>query len=204
MKARKFLFYIVPFLLGGCVPVLSLYPLYTKEDVVLEKKLLGTWVDDVNSPETTWEFNRIDEPENAYKLIFTDEDGKKGSFVAYLLKLQDRLFLDIYPSDLPWEPDDPNKMDWPYNSFFLVPAHTFLRINSIEPQLKMRLALESKIEELLTEDPNAVKHMTIGERLVLTAPTRDLQAFVLKHVDSDKLFTDEITLIRKKAKTGGP
>jgi hypothetical protein len=204
MKARKFLFYIVPFLLGGCVPVLSLYPLYTKEDVVLEKKLLGTWVDDVNSPETTWEFNRVDEPENAYKLIFTDEDGKKGSFVAYLLKLQDKLFLDIYPSDLPWEPDDPNKMDWPYNSFFLLPAHTFLRINSIEPQLKMRLALESKIEELLTEDPNAVKHMTIGERLVLTAPTRDLQAFVLKHVDSDELFTDEITLIRKKAKTGDP
>ena len=204
MKAGKFLFYIVPLLLGGCVPVLSLYPLYTKEDVVLEKKLLGTWVDDANSPETTWEFNRIDEPENAYKLIFTDEDGKKGSFVAYLLKLQDKLFLDIYPSDLPWEPDDPNKMDWPYNSFFLVPAHTFLRINSIEPQLKMRLALESKIEELLTEDPNAVKHMTIGERLVLTAPTKELQAFVLKHVDSDELFTDEITLMRKKAKTGDP
>jgi hypothetical protein len=204
MKTRKFLFYMMPLFLCGCVPILSLYPLYTKEDVVLDKKLLGTWIDDVNNPETTWEFQRIDEPENAYKLIFTDEDSKKGSFVAHLLKLQNKLFLDIYPSDLPWEPDDPNKMDWPYNSFFLIPAHTFLKIDSIEPKLKMRLALESKIEELITEYPNAVKHMTIGERLVLTATTKELQTFVLKYIDDDKLFTDEIALVRKKTKTGNP
>jgi hypothetical protein len=204
MKAKKFLFYMMPLFLGGCVPILSLYPLYTKEDIVLEKKLLGTWVDDVNNPETTWEFTRIDEPEKAYKLIFTDEDGKKGSFIGHLLKLQNKLFLDIYPSELPWEPDDPNKMDWPYNSFFLIPAHTFLKIDSIGPQLKMRLALESKIEDLLAEDPNAVKHMPIGERLVLTTPTKELQAFVLKHVDDDKLFTDEITLLRKNTKQKNP
>jgi len=198
MNTRKLLLYMLPLLLGGCVPVLCLHPLYTKEDIVLEKKLLGTWVDDVNNPETTWEFKRIDEPENAYKLIFTDENSKKGSFVAHLIKLQDKLFLDVCPSELPWEPDDPNTMDWPYNSFFLIPAHTFMKIDSIEPQLKMRLALESDIEELLTEDPNAVEHMTIGERLVLTAPTRELQAFVLKHADDDTLFTDAVTLVSKK------
>lgn len=204
MNARKLLFYMLPLLLGGCVPVLSLYPLYTKEDLVLEKKLLGTWIDDPNSPETTWEFKRIDEPQNAYQLIFIDEDGKKGSFVAHLLKLQDKLFLDIYPRELPWDPDDPNKMDWPYNSFFLIPAHTFLKIDSIEPQLKMRLAPESKIEELLKENPKAVTHTTVGERLILTASTKELQAFVLKHADDDRLFADEIALVRKNQKTGNP
>lgn len=198
MNIRKLLFYMSPLFLGGCVPVLCLHPLHTKEDIVLEKKLLGTWIDDVNNPETTWEFKRIDETENAYKLIFTDENGKKGSFIAHLLKLQNKLFLDVYPKELPWEPNDPNKMDWPYNSFFLIPAHTFMKIDSIEPQLKMRLALESNVEELLTEDPNALQHMTIGERLVLTASTKELQAFVLKHVDDDKLFTDAITLVPKK------
>ena len=91
MNIRKLLFYTLPLLLGGCVPVLCLHPLYTKDNIVLEKKLLGTWVDDANSPETTWEFKRMDEPENAYKLIFTDEDGKKGSFIAHLLKLQNNL-----------------------------------------------------------------------------------------------------------------
>ena len=73
-----------------------------------------------------------------------------------------------------------------------------MKIDSIEPKLKMRLALESNIKELLTEDPNAVQHMTIGERLVLTAPTKELQVFVLKHADNDKLFTDAVTLVPQK------
>lgn len=199
MNFRKLLFSILPLLLGGCLPVLSLHPLYTKEDIVLEKKLLGTWIDDVNNPETTWEFKRIDEPENTYNLIFTDQNGKKGSFIAHLLKLKNKLFLDVYPKELPWEPDDPNTMDWPYNSFFLIPAHTFMKIDSIEPQLKMRLALESNIKELITEDPNAVQHMMIGERLVLTTPTQKLQAFILRYVDDDTLFTEAVTLVRKNS-----
>lgn len=195
MNIKKLLFYMLAVLVGGCVPVVSLHPLYTEEDVVFERKLLGTWVQD--NDKTTWEFKTIDEPQNAYKLIFSDEEGKKGSFVARLVKLQNRLFLDVFPSELPWEPEDPNKMDWPYNSWFLVPAHTFMKIDSIEPQLKMRLALESKIEELLKEDPNAIKHASVEDRLVLTASTKELQAFVLKYADGDKVFADETVLDRK-------
>ncbi|OHB77696.1 MAG: hypothetical protein A2Z25_24275 [Planctomycetes bacterium RBG_16_55_9] len=204
MNHKRLLCSILALALGGCVPVLSLHPLFTEENTVFEKKLLGAWVDDPNSPDTTWQFGDINEPKNAYKLIFMDEEGKKGSFVARLVKLQNKLFLDLCPSELPWEPDDPNKIDWPYNAFFLVPAHTFLKIDSIEPQLKMRLALESKIEDLLKEDPNAVKYVKVEDRIVLTASTKELQAFVLKHVDDDKLFTDQVTLSRKDAKTGNP
>ena len=184
-------------ILGGCVPVLSLHPLYTEKDVVLDKKLYGTWVDDSNDFKTTWEFKKIDEPKNAYNLIFTDEEGKKGSFVAHIVKLQDKLFLDIFPSELPWEPEDPNKMDWPYNSLFLIPAHTFIKIDSIEPQLKLRLTLESEMEELLKENPSIVEHTSVGERLVLTGSTKELQSFVLKYSDDERVFTDQVTLSRK-------
>jgi len=198
MKVKKILFYLLAALLGGCVPVLSLHSLYTKENVVFEEKLLGTWVDDPNSPENTWEFERIDEPRNAYKLIFSDNKGKKGSFVAHLVKLQNRLFLDVYPSELPWEPDDPNEVKWLYNSFLLIPAHTFMRIDSIEPQLKMRLTNNDKMEELLEEDPNAVKHTSIEDRLILTASTKELQAFVLKYADDNRVFTNEVVLNRRE------
>jgi hypothetical protein len=204
MNTKKLFCYVFAVLLGGCVPVLSLHPLYTEDDVVPEKTLLGVWVDDPNSPKTTWEFKGMEEPKNAYKLIFSDEEGKKGSFVARVVKLQSRLFLDVYPSELPWEADDPNKMDWPYNSFFLIPAHTFLRIDSIEPQLKMRLMLESKVKELLAENPDIVKHTSVGERLVLTAPTKELQAFILKYADNERVFTDEVTLDRKQTRTQTP
>jgi len=191
-------------ILSGCVPVISLHPLYTEKDVVVDKKLYGTWVDDANSPKTTWEFKSIDEPKNAYKLIFTDEKGMKGSFVAHLVKLQNRLFLDIFPSELPWEPEDPNKMEWPYNSFFLIPAHTFVKVDSIETQLKLRLLLESNLEELLKENPNAVEHTSVGDRLVLTGSTKELQAFVLKYADDEKVFPEQVTLSRKEPKTETP
>ena len=75
MNLKKTLFFFLAVVIGGCVPVASIHCLYTKENAVFEEKLLGTWVDDPNSPETTWEFTRIDEPNDAYKLIFTDEEG---------------------------------------------------------------------------------------------------------------------------------
>ena len=195
MNTRKLFFYVSAVLLSGCVPVISLYPLYTGKDVVFEEKLLGTWVQD--DGETTWEFKTIDEPNNAYKLIFSDDEGKKGSFIARLVKLQNRRFLDVYPSEVPWELDDPNKTDWPYNAFFLIPAHAFLRVDSIGPQLKIRLLLESEVEELLKQEPKAIKHAVIEDRLVLTASTKELQAFVLKYADGDELFTGDIVLGRK-------
>ena len=204
MKVKKLLFYTLAVIIGGCVPVISLHPLYTEKDVVVDQKLYGTWVDDVNNPKTTWEFKSIDEPKNAYKLIFSDEEGMKGSFVAHMVKLQNRLFLDIYPSDLPWETEDPNKMDWPYNSLFLIPAHTFVKIDSIETQLKLRLTMESDMEELLKENPDAVEHTSVGDRLVLTGSTKELQAFVLKYADNEKAFTNQVILSREEPKTETP
>ncbi|HUU18393.1 MAG TPA: hypothetical protein VMW72_14680 [Sedimentisphaerales bacterium] len=198
MKVKKLLFYLLAAFLGGCIPVMSLHSLYTEENVVFEEKLLGTWVDDPNSPEVIWEFTHIDEPKNAYKLIFSDDKGK-GSFVAHLVKLRNRLFLDVYPGELPWEPDDPNKeVKWLYNVFFLVPVHTFIKVDSIEPQLKMRLTNDDKMEELLKEDPNAVKHTSIEDMLILTASTKELQAFVLKYADDNRVFTNEVVLNRRE------
>jgi len=197
MNTKKLFFYMLSVILGGCVPVISLHPLYMEKDIMLDKKLCGTWIDESGDMKSTWEFERIEDPNNAYKLIFTDEDGKKGSFVAHLLKLKDMLFLDIYPSELPWELEDPNKMDWPYNSLFLIPAHTFMKIDSIEPQLELRLTSESKMEELLKENPSAVEHTFVGDRIVLTASTKKLQAFILKYADDERVFTDLITLSRK-------
>lgn len=198
MNTRKFLFYTLAGLLGGCVPVMSLNPLYTKENVVFEKGLLGTWVDDPNEPKMTWHFERIAEPQNAYKLVFTGEDGLKGSFVARLVKLKDRLFMDIYPDKIPWDLEDPNESEWPYNSLFLIPTHTFVKVDSLGPRLKLRLMLESQLKKLIEENPDAIAHIVVEDRPVLTASTKELQAFVLKYADGDKLFTDAVALERRQ------
>ena len=197
MNARKLLFYVLAGLMGGCVPVVSLHPFYTKENVVFDKKLLGTWVDDQNEPDTIWRFESIDEPKNAYKLIFTGEDGLKGSFVTHLVKLKDHLFLDVFPSEMPWDMEEPNETDWPYNLLFMIPAHTVIKVDAVGDELKLRLMLETQLEKLLEEDQDAIAHIEIDDRPVLTASTKELQAFVLKYADTDKLFTDEIVLKRR-------
>ena len=114
------------------------------------------------------------------------------------MKLENSLFLDVFPDEFPCDTEDPNKIDWLYNVFFLVPVHTFIKIDSIGPQLKMRLTDDDKMEELLKEDPNAVKHMSIEDRFILTASTEELQAFVLKYADDSRVFPDEIVLNRRE------
>jgi hypothetical protein len=198
MKTKKLLFYLLAGILGGCIPVMSLHPLFTEKDLAFDEKLLGTWVD---ANETMWQFSDANKPEKAYELIFTDNEGKKGSFVAHLVKLENRLFLDVYPSEPPWgNEDDPNKVEWLYNTLFVIPAHTFIKINSIEPQLKMLLTDDEKMKEFLKADPNAVEYTSIEDKPVLTAPTEKLQAFVLKYADDSRVFTKESVLTRKKTK----
>ncbi|MHC4458535.1 MAG: hypothetical protein ACYS0I_15905 [Planctomycetota bacterium] len=197
MKTKKLFFYLLAGLLVSCVPVMSLHPLYTEKDVIFEEKLLGTWVQDTD--ESIWEFSRVDANENTYKLTFSDNEDKKGAFVAHLVKLENRIFLDLYPEDLPsGQANEPNTVERPYNVFFFMPVHTFLKVSSIEPQLKMQLTDDEELEKLLQEDPNAVEYTSVEDILVLTASTKELQEFVIKYADDSRVFSKEIILNRKK------
>jgi hypothetical protein len=201
MKTKKVLSYVLVGLLGGCVPVMSLHPLFTEQDVIFEEKLLGKWVDDVNSPNSIWEFSRIDSAEKAdekaYKLVLSDKEGKKGLFTAHLVKLEGKLFLDVHPGKPPWETEDPNKVQWEYNTVFFLPVHSFVRVGSIGPELKMRITDDEKMKEFLKEEPKAVGHEMIDDAPILTATTKELQKFVLKYADNEKVFCNEVTLKRK-------
>lgn len=227
MKIGKLLFNLLAVLLGGCVPVLSLHPLYDEKDVVFQKNLLGVWVDDSNEPEMTWQFRHPDESKKAYELTYFDNQANKGIFTVHMLKLEGGLFLDVYPNHLPaGQLEEPNEAPWPYNSLFFIPAHTFIKIDLFEPAsalknhvgkdetidadtlkilssrydylLNMRLTDDDAFKKLLEEDPNAVKHQMVDHTPVLTASTKELQAFVRKYADDTRLFTTEIELIRKK------
>ncbi len=193
---KKALFYFLAALMGGCVPVMSLHPLYSKDkhEVVFDKKLLGLWTE-VKDPNVTWHFKKgkLDGEERSYELIVTDEKGKKGVFVVHLLKLDGKLFLDVFPAEFPCEEDSSK---WPYNSFFFVPAHTFLKADSVEPKLELRLTDDEKLRKLLEEEPQAVKYEMVDKTPVLIASPKELQRFLKKHAD-DSLFEEPIVLIKK-------
>jgi len=186
MKTKKLLFYLLAALLAGCIT--SLHPLYTDKELTFEEKLLGTWVED----DQRWEFTKAGE-EKAYDLTVVD-DSKKGEFTAHLLKIDKMLFLDLFPKDT--ELEEAND----FYKFHLLPVHTFMKIEQIEPTLKMQMMDPEKMEEMLKNDPNLIKHEIVEDRLVLTASTEELQQFMKKHANDEGLFGEPSELKRRQGK----
>ncbi len=202
MKVKKVLFYLLVGILGGCGPALSLYPLYNVSDTIYEPKLIGIWTDDVNN--VTLDFTRPEAEGRNYRLVYTsvDKDTKKvgkGLFSVFLVRLGNKLFLDAFPQEMPnGTLEDANNYKWLYNSFFLVPAHTFAVVDSIEPQLKIRLIDSDKLKDFLEKEPGAIKHEIVADSLVLSAKTAELQKFVIRNADNRDIFGMEMTLKRQK------
>jgi hypothetical protein len=203
MSAKRVLFYLLLGILGGCLPVMSLHPLYEEKDIIFDEKLLGMWVDDSNN---TMEFTQPEKKEKTYQLIFAsiDKNSKKevrGIFDVRLVKIENKLFLDVFPNQFPCgKLEEPNEVKWFYNAFLLAPMHSFVKVDSIEPQLKLRLTDDESMKKFLKKDPNAIKHEMIDGKAVLTADTKMLQKFVLKYADSKDVFSEESVLSRKTIK----
>jgi hypothetical protein len=210
VRKKKLAYCLLAILLAGCVPVVSLHPLFTKENIVFEEKLLGTWVKDPNDPEVTWRFSRLDESAaqgplepwkeeitKFYGLSITDQDGRKGSFAACLVKLGDRLFLDVFADRFPSGEQDIEKMPLAYNGFFFLPVHTFIKVDSLGEQLVLRMTDDERFTDLVKAEPAVVRHEMMDDRPVLTASTRELQEFVTKFAGDERLFPNDLTLSRK-------
>ncbi len=199
MNARKALFYALAILLGGCVPVTSIYPLYGDKDVVFDEKLLGAWTSNPDQPSEQWLFERHSDPalKNVYKLAFADTEGNKGLYQARLVKLEGKLFLDVYPQTMPSGSDDGTNIELPLNIPFFAPVHSFTRIEIGESAVTIKMTITDEFKKLLAEHPDAIACRQDENQILITAPTKELQAFVLKYADDEHLFPGKIELTRK-------
>ncbi len=211
MKTKTMAFYCMAVLIGGCVPVVSLQPLFTTQTVVFDGRLLGTWGQAGNEADMAWEFASL-EPEaveqlpdvlkgvspKAYRLNIREKNTLKGSFVAVTVKLQDQLYLDIFPDKLPSGKTDPEEEKLPFNAFLTLPAHTFIKIALAEDHLTMQLTEDEKLQKLLDVEPKAISCTSVDDKLIFTASTEELQTFVTKYADDERVFSNEITLARKR------
>ena len=77
-------------LASSCAP--SLHPLYTDKDLIFEPALLGEWVEAKPDSKSTLTFSKTGDKE--YKLRSGDPGDKQSIFIARLVKLGDKLFLD--------------------------------------------------------------------------------------------------------------
>jgi hypothetical protein len=161
--------------IAGCIP--SLNPVYTDETLTFEPGLLGVWSQ--SSSKARWDFSQRDD--SSYRLDYTDDEGRQGRFVGRLAKLDGELFLDLYPEEA--------KTDG--NGFYkshLVPIHTIYRVKQAEGRLTLAAIDFQWLDDYLTTHPTEIKSATFNGRKMITAPTADVQKFVLAHKDK---FTNE-------------
>jgi hypothetical protein len=182
-KLKVIAFYTLALILGSCVP--SLHPLFTENDLIFDANLIGTWAS--TEPNETFEFKQTKTKD--YECIYIDKDGKSGKFIAGLGKLGNTMYLDIYPSE-------PNMIENDFYKSHLLSTHSFMKIELSKDALKLCSMSPDSTDSLLKSKPNAVKHEKLeGDNgsIVLTAPTKELQKFILKYGADKKaeLFKDK-------------
>ena len=175
-------------LLAACIP--SVNPFYTDKDVVVDPHLVGEWQEkgNTNDPDV-WKFEQL--TNKVYQLTVTEKD-KTGSFSARLFKLKQEQFLDLVPNDCNYASNQSDLV-----AFSMFPGHLLMRVRQIEPELKFAGCDYEWLQKFLEKNPKALAHHIESDRVVLTADTRDLQKFVLKHLGTNELFPQSGEMTRR-------
>jgi len=170
--------------ISGCVP--SLRGIANKKNTIYDEGLTGKWVN--KEGDNTWIFAK--QNKNEYKLQILEEDNKKSTFVAKLVKLDKIRFLDIFPGEL-------KSNDIDYYKMHLLPVHTFVLTERTGDKLKLSLMDPGGTEELLKKNPKLIKHENVDDRLVLTASEKQLIEFLIKQSTNKKIFGEKLEYTKK-------
>jgi hypothetical protein len=188
MKTFKRLL-ILPLLLAlsGCV-VVSIFPFYEEGDLVATPELVGRWVkvnpDGKENEKETLEFKKWGE--KGLWLRSADENGKaQFSAEVHTFRLKDTLLLDMAVAATQENGDQ------------IIRPHFLFKVTQTAPTLKWALLSEDWVKKILEKDPEAIRHHfnkkedgTSDDDLILTAQSKNLREFLLKHLPDATAFND--------------
>ena len=184
---------LLAFILPGCV--FSLYPLYTTNDLVYDSKLEGIWGE--TGKQEIWKFEKQTQhsiignnsiEEKAYLLTFT-ENGEARKMQGHLTRLDDNLFLDIFPEELGSK-----------NSLFesqFVPVHTYAKVKITGDHIELNFLNTDFLDKLLEQNTIRIKHENLDSYKIITASTDELQKFIKKYANRQELFEQPVVLTKK-------
>lgn len=170
---------VLLFCMTGCIP--SLNPLYTEKDLVFLPELLGTWTDPKSNE--IWTFDKKSKTE--YVLTHADSNYL-ANFRVHLVKIGETIFLDLFPLKQ-------DAGDYLYQMHFF-PVHTFSKLTASKDQLTIAMLDLAWLEEGIDSNELDIEHAKANETILLTAPTQELQAFMLKHAKEEAAFSDPLVL----------
>jgi hypothetical protein len=192
-----------------------LHPLITIEKAELIEGLEGRWetedsrwtffrdskmVKDISlsglsvSGDVKFSFDKGDilsKDDNSYFVIFEDLNKSVPDSVlleARIGKINETYYMDITVSDL--------FRDVTFENYHLFPVHTFSKVKLDEDDLQIELFKSDWISDLIQENRVRIKHETIGENVLITASSEELNKFVKKYGQDEKAYEEPINLKR--------
>jgi hypothetical protein len=186
----------------GCIT--SLHPLYNNKDLTFDARLLGTWHSDGSGD--TWKLENLMEKElapykdpkerkekeafksqfvnrNSYLLTYK-EKGKEAEFLLNLVRLDNELYIDLYPGSL----KEKNEL---LEDHYL-PVHSYAKIKINSNGFELSFFNSEQIYKLLSENRIKIKHESFEYYKVITASTEELQKFVMKYADNKDFFSPPV------------
>jgi hypothetical protein len=127
-----------------------------------------------------------------YLVVYEDLNDEKPDstyFMGKFIQLNNDYYLDLYPFEI---------FDINFRSSHLLPVHTFSKIDLQEDSISINLFRDSWIEDQIRDNKVRIKHEKLEEGILITAPTKELQQFILKYGGEDEAYRDPITLNRIK------
>jgi hypothetical protein len=160
---------------GACVP--STHPLYSNAELAVDGALIGTWEE--KGAAEKWEFSI--EAANEYKVVHTDNHGKKGEFHGVPFKLNGLMFLDLYPAQPVLRQND-------FYRGHILSLHTFAKLTRDGTAYQVSFLEPKWLKSHLAKDPTALRHTVIDGQILITDSTANLQTFIVANAASPEAF----------------
>ena len=193
------LFFLLIFL-SGCLT--TLFPIFTVSDVTFNSTLLGSWKYTEDKQQKFIEFRKIPEDrkkelaseinkisDKGYLVSRMDSTGKLISqCFVFLASIGKNYYLDFYPAELPSQKG--------VNSFYkdhFIKVHASYRIDfKDKDHFNMKRLDSDFLDKLISSNKINIRHEVVDGNIVITAPTDELQKFIIQYSDNPKAFVTEI------------
>lgn len=153
----------------GCGPTLSLHPLYTDKEVVSDLPLEGKWTDE--DAKEVWSVSKSKDHYEAVQL----GNGNSEKYELHVVRLEQLRFLDITDNDTP---------------SLAIPGHMIVKIWMEGEQLRIQAMDTDWLKQKIRE--TGFPYVEVDKQILLTAPTPQLQKFILLYANEPKALDSEV------------
>jgi hypothetical protein len=156
----------------GCAPAVAIHPLYTTQNLVSDLPLEGTWSEKDGA---IWQIKKSDDGYDV-AAVRTGDSPEVSKYNVHLLRLKDSEFVDVASKA------DPE---------LGVAGHLFAKIRMSGDELYVSPIDETWLKHMMEAGQAPQSTMGENQQIVLTAPTSELQKFILLHAADPDAWDDD-------------